>query len=148
MVKSKSKRSVAIKSDPELWSKCVAVAKDKFDGVYSARMYQHALYLYKSRGGKFHGSSKRNSMRIWTNQRWRTKSGKPSTRGDSPTYERYLPEDTLRRLSTREYAASSRKKRADSSKGLQYSSQPASLKPKINKLISKSDKSRKSRRKK
>ena len=39
-------------------------------------------------------------------QKWRTKSGKPS----SKTGERYLPEKVIKRLSSSEYAASTRKK--------------------------------------
>ena len=156
MPKSKTKsktKSIAIKTDPKLWEQSVKIAKDKFNGIYSARMYQHALYIYKSQGGKFKGKkSKYNSMRVWTEERWRTKSGKPSVHGKDSTGERYLPEGVLRRLSAREYAASSRKKRADSRKGLQYSAEPKTLKPKINKLIksnrNKHSKSKHSRKKK
>ena len=36
------------------------------------------------------------SLRAWTKQKWRTKSGKPSTQGSKATGERYLPEKELK----------------------------------------------------
>ena len=32
------------------------------------------------------------SLKAWTKQKWRTKSGKPSTQGSKATGERYLPQ--------------------------------------------------------
>ena len=52
------------------------------------------------------------SLKAWTKQKWRTKSGKKS----SETGERYLPEAAIKSLSPSEYAASSRKKRKDTKK--------------------------------
>ena len=60
------------------------------------------------------------SLKAWTKQKWRTKSGKPS----SKTGERYLPERAIKALSPSEYAATSRKKREDTKKGKQHSKQP------------------------
>ena len=60
------------------------------------------------------------SLVEWTGQKWRTKSGKPS----SKTGERYLPEKAIKALSAKEYAATTRKKRADTKKGKQHSKQP------------------------
>ena len=60
------------------------------------------------------------SLVEWTGQKWRTKSGKPS----SKTGERYLPEKAIKALSSKEYAAPTRKKRADTKKGKQHSKQP------------------------
>ena len=60
------------------------------------------------------------SLVEWTGQKWRTKSGKPS----SKTGERYLPEKAIKALSAKEYAATTRKKRADTKKGKQHSTQP------------------------
>ena len=60
------------------------------------------------------------SLVEWTGQKWRTKSGKPS----SKTGERYLPEKAIKALSSKEYAATTRKKRADTKKGKQHSKQP------------------------
>ncbi len=64
------------------------------------------------------------SLKKWTKQKWRTKSGKPSTQGKKATGERYLPEKAIKALSAKEYAATSRKKRADTKKGKQFSKQP------------------------
>jgi|TARA_R100000315_G_C5131678_1_gene75258 hypothetical protein len=64
------------------------------------------------------------SLKKWTKQKWRTKSGKPSTQGSKATGERYLPTAAIKALSSSEYAATSRKKRKDTKKGKQVSKQP------------------------
>jgi len=64
------------------------------------------------------------SLKKWTKQKWRTKSGKPSTQGPKATGERYLPSKAIKRLSKKEYAATTRKKRADTKAGKQFSKQP------------------------
>ncbi len=64
------------------------------------------------------------SLKKWTKQKWRTKSGKPSTQGSKATGERYLPTAAIKALSSSEYAATSRKKRKDTKKGKQVSRQP------------------------
>ena len=38
------------------------------------------------------------SLVAWTKQKWRTKSGKPSTQGPKATGERYLPEKASKAL--------------------------------------------------
>ena len=45
------------------------------------------------------------SLKKWTRQKWRTKSGKPSTQGSKATGERYLPEAAIKALSDEEYQA-------------------------------------------
>ena len=67
------------------------------------------------------------SLKKWTKQKWRTKSGKPSTQGSKATGERYLPEKAIKSLSKKEYAATSRKKRADTKAGKQFSKQPKKI---------------------
>jgi DNA primase len=47
------------------------------------------------------------SLKNWGDQKWRTKSGKPS----SKTGERYLPEAAIKSLSPAEYAATTKAKR-------------------------------------
>ena len=64
------------------------------------------------------------SLKKWTKQKWRTKSGKPSTQGAKATGERYLPEKAIKSMSSKEYAATTRKRRADTKKGKQHSKQP------------------------
>ena len=67
------------------------------------------------------------SLRAWTKQKWRTKSGKPSTQGPEATGERYLPEKAIKALSKEEYERTSAKKRAARRAGKQFSKQPASI---------------------
>ena len=69
------------------------------------------------------------SLKSWTKQKWRTKSGKKS----SETGERYLPSAAIESLTPAEYAASSRKKRADTKKGKQHSKQPKKIAKKTRK---------------
>ena len=64
------------------------------------------------------------SLKDWTKQKWRTKSGKPSTQGPKATGERYLPESAIKSLSPAEYAATTRAKRAGKAQGKQFVSQP------------------------
>ena len=60
------------------------------------------------------------SLKKWTKQKWRTKSGKKS----SETGERYLPDAAIKALSDKEYAATTRKKIKDTKKGKQHTKQP------------------------
>lgn len=59
----------------------------------------------------------------WTNQDWRTKSGKPSKQ----TGERYLPASAIKALSPSEYAATTAAKRAGTRAGKQFVKQPKSI---------------------
>jgi SET domain-containing protein len=67
------------------------------------------------------------SLKDWTAQKWRTKSGKPSTQGSRATGERYLPEKAIKALSPSEYAASTKAKRAGKAAGKQFVKQPARI---------------------
>ena len=73
------------------------------------------------------------SLDKWTKQKWRTKSGKPSTQGKKATGERYLPEKAIKSLSNAEYAATTRKKKKDTKKGKQVSKQPKKIAKKTRK---------------
>jgi len=64
--------------------------------------------------------SPQQSLKDWTAQKWRTKSGKPS----SKTGERYLPEAAIKSLTPAEYATTTRAKRAGKAKGQQFVAQP------------------------
>ena len=64
------------------------------------------------------------SLKMWTKQKWRTKSGKNSTQGKDATGERYLPEAAIKAMSDEEYQATSQKKRKDTKAGKQHSRQP------------------------
>jgi hypothetical protein len=69
------------------------------------------------------------SLKAWTKQKWRTKSGKPS----SKTGERYLPEKAIKSLSPQEYAATTKAKREGTAKGKQFVKQPKSVAQKVRK---------------
>lgn len=67
------------------------------------------------------------SLKKWTKQKWRTKSGKPSTQGSKATGERYLPEKAIKALSKKEYAATTRAKRKATKAGKQVAKQPKKI---------------------
>jgi hypothetical protein len=67
------------------------------------------------------------SLQAWTRQKWRTKSGKPS----SKTGERYLPEKAIKALSSAEYAATTNAKRQGTRKGKQFVKQPKGIAKKV-----------------
>ena len=63
------------------------------------------------------------SLKDWSAQKWRTKSGKPS----SQTGERYLPEAAIKSLSSQEYAATTKAKREGTKAGKQFVKQPKAI---------------------
>ena len=63
------------------------------------------------------------SLKNWTKQKWRTKSGKKS----SETGERYLPTAAIKSLSPQEYAATTRAKREGTRAGKQFVKQPKKI---------------------
>ena len=65
------------------------------------------------------GKSQR-SLKAWSKQKWRTKSGKPS----SKTGERYLPEKAIKALTPAQYAATTKAKRKGKAQGKQFVKQP------------------------
>ena len=67
------------------------------------------------------------SLANWTKQKWRTKSGKPSTQGSKATGERYLPEAAIKALSSKEYAATTAAKRKAKRAGRQVAKQPKKI---------------------
>jgi hypothetical protein len=69
------------------------------------------------------------SLKKWTKQKWRTKSGKKS----SKTGERYLPAAAIKALSPQEYAATTRAKRKGTKKGKQFVKQPKNIAKKTRK---------------
>ena len=60
------------------------------------------------------------SLKNWTAQKWRTKSGKRS----SDTGERYLPEAAIKALSPAEYSRTTAAKRRGKAQGKQFVRQP------------------------
>jgi hypothetical protein len=63
------------------------------------------------------------SLKAWTQQKWRTKSGKRS----SDTGERYLPEAAIKSLSSAEYARTTAAKRQGKAQGRQFVQQPKGI---------------------
>ena len=70
------------------------------------------------------------SLKNWTKQKWRTKSGKKS----SETGERYLPTAAIKSLSPQEYAATTRAKRRGTRAGKQFVKQPKKISKKTAKF--------------
>ena len=68
-------------------------------------------------------SKSQKSLKKWTKQDWRTKSGKPSAK----TGERYLPAKAIKSLSSSEYAATTRAKRQGTKAGKQHVAQPKGI---------------------
>jgi len=79
------------------------------------KAYENSMALKKSQ----------RSLVAWGKQKWRTKSGKPSTQGSKATGERYLPEKAIKALSSSEYASSTAAKRKATKRGKQFSKQPS-----------------------
>ena len=69
------------------------------------------------------------SLKNWSKQKWRTKSGKPS----SKTGERYLPTAAIKALSPQEYSATTRAKRKGTKAGKQFVKQPKRIAKKTRK---------------
>lgn len=121
------------RTNEALWKRVVsqvkAGSKGGKAGQWSARKAQLAGKLYKEKGGSYSGSKTeaQKSMTKWTKEKWGTKSGKNSTQGKDATGERYLPKKARESLSSKEYAKTSAKKRADTAKGKQFSKQPKAV---------------------
>lgn len=125
--------STAKKKNPSLWKRIVARIKAQAShgtaaGQWSGRKAQAAVKAYKKAGGGYSGAKKKsNSLSKWSKQKWRTKSGKKS----SETGERYLPEKAIKKLSSKEYARTTAKKRKDKAMGKQFSKQPKTIARKV-----------------
>ena len=119
------------RTNEKLWEKAKAEAKAKMGGKHSARAMQLAGKIYKDKGGSYTGpkTEAQKSLSKWTEQKWSTKSGKPS----SQTGERYLPEKAIKALTPQEYAATTKAKREGSRKGQQFVSQPKKIAEKVKK---------------
>ena len=63
------------------------------------------------------------SLKNWSAQKWRTKSGKKS----SVTGERYLPSAAIKALTPAEYAATTKAKRKGKKAGKQFTKQPKGI---------------------
>lgn len=128
----KRRNKSAKRTDPALWeavkAEVTAGSKGGRPGQWSARKAQMAVRIYKERGGGYIGpKDPDNSLTRWTEQDWRTKSGRPSLQ----TGERYLPADAIAALTEEEYAETTRAKRRGTRKGKQFVKQPAKIARKV-----------------
>jgi protein involved in polysaccharide export with SLBB domain len=105
-----------------LKNEIMAGGKGGKPGQWSARKAQLLAQRYEKAGGGYTGSKTKaqSNLKKWTNEKWRTKSGKPSTQGPKATGERYLPSKAIKSLSDAEYGATSNKKRAGTKAGKQF----------------------------
>ncbi len=115
----------AEKTDPKLWEKVKEEVnegdKGGKPGQWSARKAQLAVSEYKHEGGGYKGKKTADNHLVqWGKEEWGTKSGQESGK----TGERYLPKEAREALTDKEYARTTKKKRADSAKGKQFSAQP------------------------
>jgi hypothetical protein len=121
------------RTDEAKWKRIVASVKaggkGGNPGQWSARKAQLATQQYKKSGGGYSGpkTKAQKSLSKWTDEKWGTKSGKPSTQGPKATGERYLPKKAREALTTKEYAATSRAKREGKAKGQQFVKQPKAI---------------------
>jgi hypothetical protein len=120
--------ATARRTDEKLWNRVKARvtrgSKGGKPGQWSARKAQLAVGEYKKAGGGYSGGkSADNHLSQWTREEWGTKSGRKSLESG----ERYLPKRAREKLSDREYAATTRRKREDLKKGRQYSAQPRAV---------------------
>ena len=67
------------------------------------------------------------SLVAWTKQKWRTKSGKPSTQGSKASWRTLFTFGAIKALSPSEYAASTAAKRKAKRAGKQVSKQPKKI---------------------
>jgi len=107
-------------------NRIMAGSKGGDPGQWSARKAQLLAQEYKKSGGGYSGgkTAAQKSLSKWTGEKWRTKSGKPSTQGPKATGERYLPSKAIKALSSAEYAATTKAKREGTKAGKQFVSQP------------------------
>ena len=124
--------STAERTDPALWEKVkkrvTEDGKGGEPGEWSARKAQMAVAEYKKEGGGYKGrKAADNHLAQWTREEWGTKSGHDS----AETGERYLPKHAREKLSDSEYRRTSDKKRADTARGKQFSSQPKDVADKV-----------------
>jgi hypothetical protein len=74
-------------------------------------------------------SKSQQSLKNWTNQKWKTSDGKPSN-----GKKRYLPSAAWDSLSASEKAATNKAKAEGNSKGKQFVKQPKSIAKKVSKF--------------
>jgi hypothetical protein len=123
--------STAKKTNPSKWksivSKVKAGTKGGDPGEWSARKAQLATQMYKKSGGGYVGAkSSDNSLKKWSDQKWRTSDGTPS-KGK----KRYLPDSAWKALTPSEKASTNKAKAKGNAQGKQFVSQPKNVAKKV-----------------
>lgn len=123
--------STAKKTNPSKWKAIVASvkagSKGGDPGEWSARKAQLATQRYKKSGGGYSGpKSSDNSLKKWSDQKWRTSDGSPS-KGK----KRYLPDNAWKSLSSGEKAATNKAKAKGNAQGKQFVAQPKKIAKKV-----------------
>jgi hypothetical protein len=123
--------STAKKTNPSKWKAIVASVKASSKGgdpgEWSARKAQLATQRYKKSGGGYVGpKSSDNSLKKWSDQKWRTSDGSPS-KGK----KRYLPDSAWKSLSSGEKAATNKAKAKGNAQGKQFVAQPKNIAKKV-----------------
>jgi hypothetical protein len=100
--------------------KIMAGSKGGKPGQWSARKAQLLAIEYEKAGGRYRGRPKRQqqSLKKWTNEKWRTRDGKPAIRKGGT--RRYLPSKAWDSLTPGQQRATDRKKIENSKKGKQF----------------------------
>lgn len=113
--------------------KIMASDKGGKPGQWSARKAQLVASEYEKSGGGYSGpkSKSQKSLSKWSSEKWGTKSGKPSIQGEDATGERYLPKKSLTKLTSKEYAATTKAKREGIKEDKQFVKQPESIVKKL-----------------
>ena len=121
-----------------LYNKIKAGSKGGKPGQWTARKAQLLAAEYKKAGGGYKSGKKKpqKSLKKWTNQKWRTKSGKNSIQGPLATGERYMPAKAVGDLTSSEHASTTRAKRKGIKAGKQFVANTKSAKKKIKKARS------------
>lgn len=120
-------------TNPELRKRVLARiragSKGGRPGQWSARKAQLLSQAYEKAGGGYSGpkTKSQQSLSKWTDEKWQTKSGKPSTQGPSATGERYLPKKAIQNMSASQYASTTKAKRKGTQSGKQFVPQPPSV---------------------
>jgi len=125
-------RNIATRSDPVLWEKIkksvIRSPKGGPSGKWSARKAQIAVALYKKSGGRYKGKkSKKNSLTIWTREKWgyindtNDKNDKNNKNKSRSRYGRYLPLKVRQHLTSDERRRENRKKGTKQGQYIPYS---------------------------
>lgn len=108
---------MSIRTHPKLWEKIRNGIKNGSvggpAGTWNARKAQIAVNRYKAAGGRYRGrKSSKNSLVIWTREKWGYIDDKPGNR--------YLPEKIRKRLTPAEKRTENRRKKLATKRGQQY----------------------------